>query len=390
MNVKKIFISSGEASGDTYASALIKAIKEKDSEIKVFGMGGSLSKKAGMNIIIDSEANASVMGFTEILEKIGSILKSLKTIKLWIKNEKPDAIILIDFPDFNFKIAKYASNFNIPVFYFIPPQVWAWRKGRIKFLKKYIKHSVVIYPFEEKFYKENGYKNVSFLGHPFLNEFEKYKLTQLEKENKIKSWGLNLNDPIVSIFPGSRTHEIKKYLNLSLDVFNSCKEKHKNLQGIISVAPSFSKEKIQENILNNISLKDIKIIQDDAISIMQCSNAGLQKSGTNNFQACICELPFLMFYDTSKFMAFILKHFFLLVSEFSIVNIIRKNTIKEFVQTDLTKENLENELEKLLFNEKYRKTIKENFKEIKNSFYKEFSLDVSVAKKAIDLFFEKI
>ena len=193
MDKKKFFISAGEVSGDIYASLLAKEIFNKDSEAQVFGMGGSYSRNSGIKTIIDSEKSASVMGFKELLSSLGKILKSIKTIKKWLKEERPDAVILIDFPDFNFRIAKYAYKLGIPVFYFIPPQIWAWREGRINFLKKYITHSVVIYPFEENYYKSKGYENVSFLGHPFVYEYEeKLKLTDAKKQKKIVSWGPSL------------------------------------------------------------------------------------------------------------------------------------------------------------------------------------------------------
>ncbi|MGI6680242.1 MAG: lipid-A-disaccharide synthase [Bdellovibrionota bacterium] len=384
MDIQKIFISSGEASGDSYASLLIKEIKDINQNIQIFGMGGTLSRSAGMNTIVDSEDNASVMGFFLALASLKKILKNLNTIKTWLKKEKPNAIILIDFPDFNFQIAKYAKKLNIRVYYFIPPQVWAWRKGRVKFLKKYISHAVVIYPFEEKFYKDCGFDRISFLGHPFLDEFEKsLKLTDKEKKEKIISWGLDPDLPIVSIFPGSRKHEINDYLNLCLDVFSDLKEKHETLQGIISVAPNFEIEEIENKVANIKNLESIKIIKGDAVSIMQCSKAGLQKSGTNNFQACIARLPFLMFYSASKLTEFILKRL-LLISEFSIVNILRPHTVKEFIQENLTKENLKDELERLLFDTEYRNIMLDNFSEIKESF--KYDDSKNTARKAAQIF----
>ena len=386
MSTQKIFISSGEASGDGYASLLINEIKKLDSTIQVFGMGGKRSKEAGMSLVIDSEKSASVMGFFSVAAQLSKILKSLKTIKTWLKENKPDKIILIDFPDFNFQIAKYAYKLGIPVYYFIPPQVWAWRKGRIKFLKKYIKKLVVLYPFEEAFYKENGVENVAFLGHPFLDEYEnKLKLTDAEKKEKILSWGLNPDAPIISIFPGSRKHEIDNYLNLCVEVFKEIKNEAPTIQAIISVAPNVNSEELKAKILNFETLKDIKIIKDDAVSIMQCSTVGLQKSGTNNFQACICGLPFLMFYSTSKITEFFLKHF-LTVKEYSIVNILRPHTVKEFLQVDLTKENLVKELKRLLNDKEYREKMTMEFKKIKESF--KFDNDESSVEKIVREFFK--
>lgn len=384
MNTKKVFISSGEASGDGYAALLINEIKNINSDIQIFGMGGKASQKSGMNLIVNSEKNASIMGFFSILTSLSKILKSLKTIKIWLKENKPDAIILIDFPDFNFQIAKYAYKLGIPVYYFIPPQVWAWRKGRIKFLKKYINKMTVLYPFEERFYKENGVNNALFLGHPFIDEYENnFKLTDTEKRKKIISWGLDPKRPIVSIFPGSRKHEINNFLNLCIDVFKDLKNDDSSLQAVISVAPNVNKEELQSKILSFDTLKDIKIIKDDAISVMQCSTAGLQKSGTNNFQACICGLPFLMFYNASKVTEFFLKHF-LTVKEFSIVNILRPHTVKEFLQEDLTKENLAKELKRLLYDIEYRDNMIANFKEITRDF--NFNKNLYTSKKIIKYF----
>ncbi|MBU1163767.1 MAG: lipid-A-disaccharide synthase, partial [Proteobacteria bacterium] len=167
MKPKHVMIIAGEASGDLHGSKLVRAICNKNKEIYFCGIGGQALKKAGVKILVDA-SELSVVGITEVFSKIPNLFKAMSVVKRHLKSLKPDLVILIDFPDFNLKIAAAAKKLGIPILYYISPQVWAWRPGRVKTIRELVNHVAVILPFEEDFYKKHNVP-VTFVGHPLLD-----------------------------------------------------------------------------------------------------------------------------------------------------------------------------------------------------------------------------
>ena len=231
LRANQIMIVTGEASGDHHGAELVKSLLKSQNNLKIFGMGGTFLREAGMEIIVDSEKAASVMGFTELFGNIKSIFSALKVLKSAVKQRKPDVVILIDFPDFNLHLAKFISKLKIPIIYYVPPQIWAWRTSRINQIKKHITKVLSIFPFEEEFYKKHAV-DVEFVGHPFLDK----TIIEHSKKTFFLNYGLNPNCPTLALLPGSRKAEVEKLLKPMLEAYKKLKTARPGLQAVIPVA----------------------------------------------------------------------------------------------------------------------------------------------------------
>jgi subfamily B ATP-binding cassette protein MsbA len=350
----KILISSGEVSGDQHSAKIVNELKSlfaskyPNADIEIKAMGGSALRASGAEIIIDSEKKAAINGFNlfSILTKgLFCLIKMIFILRSW----KPNILILTDYPDFNLRLARFAKWYGVPSFYYIPPKVWAWRSERVKTIKKLISHTAVIFPFEKEFFNKHKMHDVTFVGHPFSNDTALLK-SSYNKESELKKLGLNPSYPTVAVFTGSRKAEVKRHLTLSLETLKLLKLELPNLQAIFAVAPS-----IEDTYFENL-IKDtdwIKTIKNDSLKVLAISDAGLLKSGTCNLEAAFLELPFVCYYKASKFAAWLVGKF-ITIKEFSLVNIILPQTIKEFLQNDATAKSLSAELKELLTNNTYR------------------------------------
>jgi len=213
-----VAILAGEASGDQHGAKLVAAMKNKHPALFFCGMGGDALRQAGVRIVMEA-SELTVVGITEVFAKIPAILKGMAKIKKLLKNLRPDLLILIDFPDFNLHIAAVAKKLDIPVLYYISPQIWAWRQGRVKRIGKLVDHMAVILPFEQRFYKEHNVP-VTFVGHPLLD-------ANLPAAKPVPN--SDLNDPtVIGLVPGSRNNEIIRHLPVMLESADILKERLKN------------------------------------------------------------------------------------------------------------------------------------------------------------------
>ena len=362
----KILISVGEESGDQRASTVIQALKKLAPSAQIKGMGGNAMRNAGVDTIIDSAKYGGLMGFKEVFLSLRKTLEALNTLKKTIDEWQPDLVIVVDYPDFNLRLAKYAFQKKVPVLYYIPPKVWAWRKGRIKLLRKYCTKIATIFPFETEFYQQNGCVQQHYVGHPFTYEIGKQALDrgsheyQEKRKQFLESISLNPNAQTVAIFPGSRKHEIEKHMSVIAEVMGKLKDKIKDLQFVIS-APSKS---FKQSNLNNITDTDyIKIVSGESLEVLKYCDIGILKSGTCNLEAAFLNLPFTMFFKISDFTAAIAKYLIKL-KEVSPVNLIKTGTIKEHLQDGFTVEAVFNESYKLLTDNSYREDIKKNLNDV--------------------------
>lgn len=244
MEEKKILIVAGEASGDLHGANLIKSLK-KERKIKFFGIGGEKLKEEGVEILCNSE-KISVMGFFEVLLKIPLIYSVYRKVLRAVKKERPDLAILIDYPGFNFILMKKLYNLGIPVVYYICPQVWAWKKERIKLLDAYTKKRLVIFPFEEEFFKKEGVEAI-YVGHPLLDIIEK---REYKEDDKIK----------IGVFPGSRKAEIKRILPEMLEICQYLKENIENLEFYIKIyspLKNFIEKRLKKSSIDFIRIEDV-------------------------------------------------------------------------------------------------------------------------------------
>ncbi len=351
--MKRYIIIAGETSGDTYGAELMKKIRAQHSQpVSFWGIGGNKMASNGLCEINDMHS-ISVVGFTEIVKKIPSILKLLNKISDFAKEIKPTGIILIDFPGFNLRLAK-KINRSIPIMYFISPQLWAWNKKRISLVKKYVDHMLVIFPFEENFYKEHGVK-VSYLGHPFLDSWKPSKKSILKKQ-----LGLSISKKIIGIFPGSRKEELKRHLPIYLDAVEKLRSINSDFEFCLGLAPGFDANELKKTY----NLDQIAIIDKKPLDLLECSDVAIVTSGTISLQASFMGTPCIVSYRLS-FLSWIISRFLIKVKYISMTNIVlNKMLIPELIQHDVTSNNISKEVQKILKD----KNIKSNLNNVKNVF----------------------
>lgn len=349
----KYYIISGEASGDLHGSNLMKEIKTNDSKAEFRYWGGDLMKKEG-GALVKHYKELAFMGFIEVLFNIFQIIKNLKLCKADIISFSPDVIILIDYPGFNLRIAKFANTINLKVFYYISPQIWAWKQSRIKIIKRYVDKMFVILPFEQDFYNKFNY-NVDFVGHPLLDAIEEKLKNKIPFDDFIEENELE-NKPIIAILPGSRKQEISNILPIMLSVVDN----FKNYQFVIAGTNSIEKEFYKKYIENNT-----KIIYNKTYELLNYSTAALVTSGTATLETALLNVPEIVCYKANNISFYIAKKL-IKVKYISLVNlIVDKEIVKELIQSDLNTTNLITELNKILENQNNRDNIFSNYQLLK-------------------------
>lgn len=356
----QIAISAGEPSGDEYAAALARALLELEPSASIFGMGGRNLRAAGADIVVDCEKTGAVMGFSEVVWSLKKVLDSFNALRAELAKRKPNILVVIDYAEFNMRLAAAAKQLGIKVVYFITPQVWAWRSSRISKMRKYLDAAVVLFPFEKEFLNLHSFKNAYFFGHPLTQSIITFD-PKTERAKVCNEFNIQSENNIVLILPGSRRAEIKKNLAIMLQGFQRYREQDLTAHAIVVAASSLPSE-----LFAGTSSNYIHLVHGDATRYMQVADAAVLKSGTSNLQAALCALPFVMFYRTSLITEMIVR----LVTkrrEFSIVNILRSNTVRELCQTEANAENIANELHRLISDKSHRDTMKRNFKLIAES-----------------------
>lgn len=321
-------------------------------------MGGRNLRAEGVTIDVDAEKSASVMGFGELFGSIGKVVGALRSMQRLIRETKPHLLVTVDFAEFNMHLAKVAHRAGVPVLNYISPQVWAWRRYRVKAIAEYIDRAAVIFPFERDFFEANGYKRSVYVGHPFADEWND---TPPSRSGVLGSIGLDPAKPTLAVLPGSRRDEVSRNLATMREALLILHKRHPDVQAIVVVAPTIDAAAVAAEVG---SPPWLRVTQGNAIDIMRVTDAGLLKSGTSNLQGAFCGLPFAMFYRASALSAFIARRCVDL-KEYSIVNVLRPGTVTEILQEKATPEYTSSVLEVLLFNEDYRREMKERLAEVR-------------------------
>jgi len=361
---KKILISAGELSGDEHAAQVVTHLKTLLPQSILKGMGGQHMRRAGVDTVIDSEVSGSVMGFVQVAKNIKVILKAIKEIKALANDWRPDLIILVDYPDFHFRIAKFAARLKIPVLFYISPTVWAWRSGRVKLVERYISQVAAIYPFEPDFYRSKGCNKATYVGHPFASEFSNLDNSDTARREFFCDLSLDPSKPTIAILPGSRKLELQRLLIPALQGFKLLKKELSDVQGIVPIASSLDVGMLK-NSFPQLFEGDLCVTSRSSIDVLRFCDAGLLKSGTSNLQAAFCNLPFSMFYQSDLLSELIVRAI-VPISSYSMVNIIRPGTIREIIQREVTPEILAAEMKSLLVDDKKRERIVSGLKEVQS------------------------
>ena len=348
----KFYVIAGEASGDLHGHNLIKELKILQPNLVFRGIGGDLMQNQGMQLV-EHIRNTNIMGFIEVAKKIVYIWNLLSKIKRDILDYKPDAIILIDYPGFNLRLAKFAKQHNIKVFYYISPQLWAWKKGRIQTIKKYVDKLFVVLPFEKDFYKKEANIDVEFVGHPLLDAIAH----NAENQNNTLLKTLIIQDkPILALLPGSRKQEIQRILPIMLEAAAH----FDTIQTIVAGAPNLPASYYQP------FLKKYKaqLIHNQTYPLLQIATAAAVTSGTATLETALHNVPQAVCYKANP-LSFYIARKIVNIPYISLPNLIlNKPAVKELIQKDLTIKNLTNELSLLLFNKEYQNQLSESYQQL--------------------------
>jgi lipid-A-disaccharide synthase len=374
---KNILISAGEASGDLHAANLVKALHKIDDSIKVRGMGGEKLVEAGVDILVDC-SDIAVVGIVEVLMNYRKIMKVLNQLRDELRNNPPDLLILVDYQEFNFKLAQTAKECGVKVLFYISPQVWAWRPHRVHKMGERIDMMAVLFPFEEKFYKKANVP-VQFVGNPLVDEAKASK----SKADAIKTYDLDASKKIVGLFPGSRRSEIKRVLPIQLKTAELLKKKHSELQFILPVASTLKKEEFSACMTKYAGL-NIKLVKDNPYDVMQVCDTIITASGTATLEIALMGIPNAITYKISPLSYFILKRM-VTIDNIGLVNIVaEKNIIKEFIQSDAQPQSICNEIDRILCDEAYRNNMITELNAVKEKLGKKGGSD-NIARLAFDM-----
>ncbi|MDP2921483.1 MAG: lipid-A-disaccharide synthase [Candidatus Omnitrophota bacterium] len=354
----RLMILAGEASGDLQAANLIKSLKSIDPRMEFFGMGGKKMQAEGAEIIYDI-TDLAIVGFFEVVKHLVKFKKIFENLSGLLETRKPDAAILVDYPGFNLRFAKTAKEKNIPVIYYISPQIWAWGEQRIHEIKKYVDKMVVIFGFEETLYKEAGVK-VSFVGHPFLDIVKPV----WKKEETIKTCHMKHDSIKIALMPGSRKKEIEKHLPAMLKACEIIKNKIPNAEFIISKIKELDQE-LYHKIINRSKIKPHSL-DNKPYEVMDIADMVIVSSGSATLEVAIMEKPMVIIYKTS-FLTWLLARNLVKIPDIGLVNIVAgERIVPELVQFDVTAKNIAKAALDILTDHKKIHGIKENLRKVKS------------------------
>lgn len=348
-------IIAGEASGDLHGARLVNAMKERRPELSFCGMGGRDLEAAGVEILFEAKKIA-VVGIVEVFSHLPDILAARKILRETLARERPSLLILIDFPDFNLMLAKFAKKLGVRVFYYISPQVWAWRSGRVKTISQRVDRIGVILPFEEAFYRSRGVA-ADYVGHPLLDSVH----SSVSRDEFCRSHGVDAESICIGLLPGSRKKEISSLLPTLLQAARRLQEKSaKKLVFLLPLASTVTAEEIRSNGLDEFgSGLDVRLIKENRHDMMAACDAAVVVSGTVTLELAILNIPMVVVYKVSPRTYTLGK---LLVNKelkhFSLVNLIGgKEVVPELLQEEVTPERIEKELSSILFHTKRREEM---------------------------------
>ncbi len=332
---KKIFFIAGEASGDLHGSQLVKSLLVRNPNISIYGIGGNSMAQAGMRLVFHS-SDIAVMGIVEIIRHLKVFYNVFKWIKRSLDKDPPDLVVLIDFPDFNLRVAREVAKRGIPVVYYISPQVWAWRRKRIQHISKYVTHMLVIFPFEETMYRKHDVP-ATYVGHPLLDRIDPHCRAEIS-DQVYKDFGLSPLYPVVGLFPGSRASEVRVLLPIFIQAAQALQRRFPRMQFILGEAPDLS-EDIYENILKKVDLSVQRTRTGIEPTVSICDLA-IVASGTATLELALFGLPMIVAYRVSP-ITFGFGRLLVRVPSIGMVNLVsQKNIVPELLQENLNKNNL--------------------------------------------------
>ena len=358
---EEIMVVAGEASGDLHGAHLVKALQRMRPDIHYCGMGGAELAGTGTEILFEA-SKISVVGFFEVASHFKDIIAAQRILRKRLTESKPSLLILIDFPDFNLLLARKAKNLGIPVFYYISPQVWAWRSGRVKTIGKLVDKIGVILPFEESYYRSRGV-DAEYVGHPLLDSVK----VSRTRNNYFAAQNLPAADRLIGILPGSRVKEVVRLLPVFLDAACKLQEKCKEkLLFLVACASTLNHEDLLDNGIRDYQQRiNLRIVSEERYNMMAACDIVIAASGTVTLELLLLNTPMVVAYKLSP-RSYWLGKLRVKVKFFSLVNLIANKTIvPELLQNEANPARISEELFSLMYDKKEIARIESGFQEVR-------------------------
>lgn len=354
--MKTVMIVAGESSGELYGALLARALIKRWPDIRLIGLGGERMRQEGVQLI---SGLSHSLGLIEVLSSLKTIRATLTEAKKAIDDLRPSVCVLIDYPDFNFRLGRYAKRKGIKVLYYVSPQVWAWRKGRVKKMGKIADRLALILPFEESIYHGKGIE-AEFVGHPAIEEI-------IERSNIMTPKGQTYNKPVIALLPGSRPNELRRHLPILNDLVDMIKMEFQGCSILLPLAPNIDTSAFEME-LRSLEKKGVEIRQGDAVGVLFLADAAVIASGTATLQAALIGVPMVVIYRLSS-LTYLVGRIVLNVKYISLVNIISgKGIVPELIQFRARPERIMKELKRILAEIEYRDEIISNLSRLKDLF----------------------
>lgn len=354
--MKTIMIVAGESSGELYGSLLARALKKRWPNIRLIGLGGERMRDEGVQLI---SGLSHSFGLIEVLSSLKTLRDAINKAKRAIDDLRPSVCVLIDFPDFNFRLGFYAKKRGIKVLYYVSPQVWAWRRGRVKKIKEIADRIALILPFEEEIYRALGIE-AEFVGHPALEEI-------MDKSMKPRQDSAPNNRPTIALLPGSRPNELRRHLPVFNGLVDMIKKDFEDCSILLSFAQNLNLSLFERELMS-LEDKGVEIIRGDAIRVFQLADAAVIASGTATLQAALMGVPMVVIYKLSL-LTYLLGRLILKVRYISLVNILSgRRVVPELIQEKARPEFIMEELKRLLRDSNYRDSMIKDLNNLKGLF----------------------
>ena len=352
-----VMFSAGESSGDQHAANMFLELKKHQPDIKGFGMGGAKMALAGIDIRYDS-GSIGVIGVVEVLKHYGEIRRALKLIQQLVSTERPDLLVCVDYKEFNLKLARFAKQCGVKVLFYVSPQVWAWRPGRVKTYGKAIDMMAVIFPFETTYYDAENVP-VRYVGHPSVDKVH----PQRSRLEDMAIFNLDESNPVIGLLPGSRANEINRLLPIMLAAAEILQARIPGIQFMLPQADSISDELLESYMRQ--SLVKITVIKNQPYDVIQCCDVVMTTSGTATIEIALLTVPMVITYKLAA-LTYWLGRWLVNTPFIGLPNIILgKGFIKELIQHEATSENLAEEIERILTDKFYADQMRDNLKQVK-------------------------
>jgi lipid-A-disaccharide synthase len=362
-----VMIIAGESSGELYGSLLAKALKTQWTDLHIIGIGGERMSAEGVTLI---SRTTDAFGLLEAVSSYRVVKATFKKAVDALKKYVPDVLVLIDYPDFNIRLARVARDLRIKILYYVSPQVWAWRKGRVKKIAQIVDRMAVLFPFEEQIYKKEGV-DCEFVGHPIFEEIE-YVLKNFDKDGFKAALGFDTDRPILSLLPGSRPHELTKLLPVMTAVVKQFKSDSEirskgDYQFCVPLASNTDEGKYRSYI-EALRHEGVIITKGETVKVLSVSDLAVICSGTATLQAVFLEVPMVVIYKLSPFSYQVGKRI-VKVKYISLINILSdKEVVKELIQDAVHTDNIIKELRRIMFQTEYREDMIKAYRNVKKSF----------------------